>query len=519
MESANTLTIGAGITINGPGFFGYYGSVGNIDGPIDNLGNIDEDNGGTLNINYGNEFPNDLTPPVSWTNDLNIEVSSGILELGGYWTNSATGTITAGSNTDLYLGDQWNTDPTEDPAGYSSDAWVNNGSIATTDTTVYVGGWLTNATANNLASLNLSTDTVNLIGTLDNSGGVLALTAGVTSSSGSWNLLGGSIYQGTITTAGSAGLVATNTASTLDGVELDGTLDMSQSDVAVTIVNGITLDTDINVSGYDAGIDFQSEVNPALPQTISVGPLAAGGVATIDLSGNYAFMENYSAAPVTIGPGIDIEGNTAYYYYGSTITGSFINQGTIEVPNNGTLYIEGNGDTFTNAGTLKVDSSATLYVFQYSYGVPYNGQFINDGTLMGTGTINGNVVNNGIVQPGDAPGTLTIDGNFTQERKRHAANQPGRRPRHGAVRATCCHRHRHDQHGWHAQLNTCPWVHPSHRRRIPGPEFQQPDHLRRRVQHYQPWFVHGGLQRSRRLECRRSRRGRDRLLDRFRRRQ
>jgi hypothetical protein len=36
------------------------------------------------------------------------------------------------------------------------------------------------------------------------------------------------------------------------------------------------------------------------------------------------------------------------------------------------------------------------------------------GTLAGTGTINGNVINNGRVSPGDSPGVLTVVHNYTQ---------------------------------------------------------------------------------------------------------
>ena len=39
---------------------------------------------------------------------------------------------------------------------------------------------------------------------------------------------------------------------------------------------------------------------------------------------------------------------------------------------------------------------------------------IQGGTLGGTGTINGNVLMAGTMMPGDAPGTLTIFGNYEQ---------------------------------------------------------------------------------------------------------
>jgi len=39
---------------------------------------------------------------------------------------------------------------------------------------------------------------------------------------------------------------------------------------------------------------------------------------------------------------------------------------------------------------------------------------LNGGTLAGTGTVRGNVRNAGVVRPGNSPGILTIDGDYTQ---------------------------------------------------------------------------------------------------------
>jgi len=61
------------------------------------------------------------------------------------------------------------------------------------------------------------------------------------------------------------------------------------------------------------------------------------------------------------------------------------------------------GDTTVNRGVLQVNGSIT------------SNTFVNDrGTLAGTGTVYGNIANNGTVSPGDAVGTLTVNGNYTQ---------------------------------------------------------------------------------------------------------
>ena len=134
------------------------------------------------------------------------------------WTNASTITATGAT---LNLGD-------------GSNGWTNTGTIHATDSTVNLGGAWTLA---GLGTFNRTGGTVNLTGTLDNTGGTLALDA----ATGSWNLLGGTIKGGTITMSGGAQLVATGSGGTLDGVTLNGDLDLTAQYASLTVTNGLVL--------------------------------------------------------------------------------------------------------------------------------------------------------------------------------------------------------------------------------------------------------------------------------------
>ncbi len=100
----------------------------------------------------------------------------------------------------------------------------------------------------NLGTFNRTTGTVNLTGTLDNTGTTLALNA----TTGSWNLVGGTLKNGTLSETGGAKLVGTASGGTLDGVTLNGDLDLSQqSGVNLTVRNNLVLNGTMSLGNAD----------------------------------------------------------------------------------------------------------------------------------------------------------------------------------------------------------------------------------------------------------------------------
>ena len=176
------------------------------------------------------------------------------LNLYGGWTNH--GTIVAGGSS-VGLGSLIDINPTS--AAAAPYIWTNNGKLTIAGgATVNLGGIITtDEYLDNFADIGVTADlvkdAVNLTGSLDNSpadnpqsGGVLAVDA----STGPLPLEGGEIYQGLITTSGNNDLVATTQGGTLDGVTLDGTLDMTEfQGNSADVVGGLILNGLIDLGG------------------------------------------------------------------------------------------------------------------------------------------------------------------------------------------------------------------------------------------------------------------------------
>ncbi|HET6323495.1 MAG TPA: malectin domain-containing carbohydrate-binding protein [Planctomycetaceae bacterium] len=269
----------------------------------------------------------DNLPPV-FINDGTLAAANGeTLAINGPWTNAAGATINSSGAT-LNLGD---------PAGYY-DAWSNAGTINVNGSTLNLGGSFTSA---GLGTLNESANTINLIGKFDNTSATLALTA----ATGSWNLFGGAIKNGTLAETGGAELVFTPSGGTIDGLTVNGNLDLTSG--TASVLDGLVLKGTAflgNLVGSTGGILYFNNT-----ETLS-------GNGTVIFGGSSGNAIYGGSSTVTIGSGITIRGSAGTF--GAT---PLINQGTIiaEVTSSygsDTFYL----DDVINEGTIEVTSGEVL---------------------------------------------------------------------------------------------------------------------------------------------------------------
>ncbi len=392
----NTDTLSNSGTINSYDAFTNSGTIHNYTGgEIYNYGGSAFTNTGTLinddwfqsntTLNNSGTITSSgwLANSGAWNNTGSVE-SSGLVYnySGGTWTNSATGSLTnSGSFYDWgnFINNGALTNSGTFQIGWGGTS-TNNSTITNTGTfQVGAGGAFTNNGEVNTSDTFTNVGTLTNNGTLTNSGtftntGTFSGTGTFVNDGGTIDDSGAMSIATLVVNSGSTGTVTGTAATSVTTANVGGTLDYTGSgSLSVTSLN--LADGTLTSSGT-GGVD------------IGTATVAAGDTGLINGSGN---VELATA---------DVDGTL-------TISSTLSGAGSLTKTGAGLLRLTGantyTGATSVDEGTLAVDGSVTSDV-----------TVDTDATLMGVGTVFGDVVNNGTIAPGNSIGSLTVNGDYTQ---------------------------------------------------------------------------------------------------------
>ncbi len=286
------LTLGANLTVNGTA-----GQINMSNAPFDNKGTITADPtvlstaAGTITLNGTN-----------WTNDGTIKAKNGDnFTLSGTavaspathaWTNDAGHTIAITGGGTLTL---------QSRAATTADntAWLNLGTLSSNASTVDLGGFFT---FKGLGTYNRTGGTVNLTGTLNNAASTLVLNT----TTGSWNLQGGTVKGGTVEATAGIALVANTSFGTLSGVTLSASggnaspFDMKTNSSDVFVSGGLTLSGVTIFLGNAAGTTTGELFLIGAAETID-GASGHPGTITFGLSGSNGLINDGITGALTLG--------------------------------------------------------------------------------------------------------------------------------------------------------------------------------------------------------------------------
>ena len=211
--------------------------------------------------------------------------------------------------------------------------------------------------------------------------------------SGTLTLSNSNIYSGGTTIAG--GTIVTQNASAL------GT-----GPVAFDNGTAFQVQNLLNVNGSWTVFPGSASVSGGTVQTFGDFNLGGGGTLIANASFNIPGAANINSSGLEVNSAFTVNDNVNLSGSSAAIVNGVLTSASVNVNDASSLVVNNSG---TVAANVNVGPSALLGVFGR-----INGSVINAGFFQGTGVVNGNVFNSGIVSPGTSIGTLTINGNYTQ---------------------------------------------------------------------------------------------------------
>jgi hypothetical protein len=351
--SSSTLTIASGALLHG-GL-----TVQNAASTSDTL-----INDGTINADLSGQTL--AITSAQFTNNATTEATAAVLSISAAnWTNSSTGTLSANSaNAALTLSGAWSN------AGVFS---VSNGA------TLNLGGTVTLASLGTITRS--GTTTINLTGTLNLSG----QTCSFNSTTGSWQLNGGTINGGTLSFADGQQLVAAS--GTLNGARVSGgDFNVSGFDTTVTATGGLTVDThNLNLSGDSETLLFDGTASQTMNNlNVWMNPAASPGAPDLNFGGPLSNASSvFTIASTSLVHGSGVIGGVGSLVNQGAITAdiskqtlqvsnAFLNYSSLKATDGATLQITG---TFTN------EPGATITADAGSVELPFGNTWVNQGTI------------------------------------------------------------------------------------------------------------------------------------------
>jgi len=291
------------------------------------------------------------------------------------------------------------------------------------------------------ADVQLNGNTLTLIGSFSHSGGTISTNSAATiAGPGTLFFLGGAnlALGGPLTiTAPVHQSGATDVGGFGGELDIGGTwlsrdniTDTGDTNAVIKVLSGGVLRHDMGSAGAEVlhPLTIDGLVDDASPSGSAGSPnwevdstnggTNPGGTTTVDPGGTLSVS---AAAPACLKVA-----NLSNYNSGtSTLSGgNYAAAGQLQIP--GAVTTLDANLSLSGSGALTTDCSGTsalsgLTTLPSGRTLTLTGQNLTtgnpltvNGTLAGDGTINGSVINNGTVSPGHSPGTLTVNGNYTQ---------------------------------------------------------------------------------------------------------